>query len=112
MHNPVLAGWCMVVTTMSMAVTTQTLFPFQKHGCFMVVTRLLLAWNNQPIFALEQPCFYMSCNMVGISIWVCAILIQLHAGPMKSWQEKNRLYYTWPIMQNSIIEASLSEPHT
>ena len=29
----------------------------------MVVTRLLLAWNNQPIFVLEQPCF-------GVVIWL------------------------------------------
>ena len=41
MHDPVLAGWCMVVTTKSMAETTQK--PFQKRDCFMVVTRLLLA---------------------------------------------------------------------
>ena len=56
MHDPVLACWCMVVTTKSIVETTQK--PFQKHGCFMVVTGLLLAWNNQPIFALqEKPCF-------------------------------------------------------
>ena len=57
MHDPVLAGWCMVVTTKSMVETTQK----QPSNRFKntVVTRLLLAWNNQPIFALEQPCFWV-----------------------------------------------------
>ena len=57
LHDPVLAGWCMVVTTKSMVETTQK----QPSNRFKntVVTRLLLAWNNQPIFALEQPCFWV-----------------------------------------------------
>ena len=51
MHDPVLAGWCMVVTTKSMVETTQK--QPSNHFKNTVVTRLLLAWNNQPIFALE-----------------------------------------------------------
>ena len=54
MHDPVLTGWCMVVTTKSMVETTQK----QPSNRFKN-TRLLLAWNNQPIFALEQPCLWV-----------------------------------------------------
>ena len=35
MHDPVLAGWCMVVTTKSMVVTTKSMVvTTQKLGCY------------------------------------------------------------------------------
>ena len=55
MHDPLLAGWCMVFTTKSMVETTQK--QPSNHFKNTVVTRLLLSWNDQPIFSLDQPCF-------------------------------------------------------
>ena len=90
MHDPVLAGWCMVVTTnVHGCHNPETwLFPFQKYGCFMVVTRLLLAWNNQPILALEQPCFWVvtwllitilqrpsACHVMNLVKWINGVVI-------------------------------------
>ena len=51
MHDPVLAGWCMVVTTMQVhgCQNRETwLFPLQKHGCFTVVSYQVAACLEQP----------------------------------------------------------------
>ena len=61
MHNPVLAGWCMVVTTKSMVKTTHK--PFQKHGCYQVAACL-----EQPTNICLGTTMFLGCNMVGISI--------------------------------------------
>ena len=76
MHDPVLAGWCMVVTTKSMVETTQK----QPSNRFKNTVNCcqVAACLEQPTDICLGTTMFLACNMVGISIWVRYNLAQEH----------------------------------